>query len=118
MDTMDRPDSNVPARFPADSFRAPAPIYASPTEPASAAAIQITPQVLIRGLSRHWWRILLLWVVVSTPLAYLIYSLIQPTYEAFSVLQVQPTRDVLFNPMLPDNTERCPPPLIWRPRSI
>jgi succinoglycan biosynthesis transport protein ExoP len=107
MDTMDRSDSNVPARFPADSFRAPAQIYASPTDPASAATVQITPQVLLRGLSRHWWRILLLWVVVSTPLAYLIYSLIRPSYEAFSMLQVQPTQGVLFNPMIPDSTERA-----------
>ena len=34
--------------------------------------LQINPQVILRGLGRHWWRILLLWLVVSTPLAYLI----------------------------------------------
>ena len=38
----------------------------------------------------------MLWLVVSTPLAYLIYSLVEPTYEAFSLLQVQPSQDGIF----------------------
>jgi polysaccharide biosynthesis transport protein len=98
MDTMDRSDSNVPARFPSDAFRTPVPIYAPPRDLAPTTTPQVNPRVLLRGLGRHWWRILLLWVVVSTPLAYLIFSLIQPTYEAFSLLQVQPTQKDLFGP--------------------
>ena len=48
----------------------------------------------------------LLWLVVSTPLAYLIYSLVEPTYEAFSLLQVQPAKENVFYPSSGDGTDR------------
>ena len=57
--------------------------------------------MLLRGLSRHWWRILLLWLVISIPLAYAIHNLIEPTYEAFSILQVEPAQPQLFGPLHP-----------------
>ena len=117
MDTIDRSDSNVPARFPSDSFRAPVPIYAPTRDLASASTPQITPQVILRGLSRHWWRILLLWLVVSTPLAYLIYSLVEPTYEAFSLLQVQPSNAGSLQPGGHDGMDRGSPSPTWKPRS-
>ncbi len=90
MDTIDRPDSNVPARYPADSARMPAATsrdlaVASPNSP------QVTPRILMRGLSRHWWRIMLFWLVLSAPLAYLIYALVEPTYEAVSLLEAEPS---------------------------
>jgi polysaccharide biosynthesis transport protein len=59
----------------------------------------INSQVLLRGLTRHWWRILLLWLVVSLPMAYLIYFCIEPTYEAFSTLRIEPTQPELFGPV-------------------
>jgi hypothetical protein len=62
MDTIDRPDSNVPARYPGDSSRVPAPIFAPTRDLAVApqsSTPQVTPRILIRGLSRHWWRIIL-----------------------------------------------------------
>ena len=99
MDTIDRSDSNVPARFSSSSFRAPVPISMAPRDLATTSTPQINPRLILRGLNRHWWRILLLWLVVSTPLAYLIYTLVQPTYEAFSLLQIQPTKEFLFNLM-------------------
>ena len=106
MDTIDRSDSNVPARFPSDSSRAPVPIYATPHDLANASTPQINPQVILRGLSRHWWRILLLTLVVSAPTAYLVYSLVEPTYEAFSLLQVEPTQKDLFLPGVHDSMDR------------
>src|SRR6185437_10232543 len=99
MDTIDRSDSNVPARFSSNSVRAPVPILMPSGELASPSTPQtnpLNPQLILRGLNRHWWRILLLWLVVSTPLAYLIYTLVEPTYEAFSLLQVEPTQPSLF----------------------
>jgi polysaccharide biosynthesis transport protein len=96
MDTMDRSDSNVPARYSSNSFRAPAPLSLPPRDLAIASTPQVSPQVILRGINRHWWRILLLWLVVSTPLAYVIYLLFEPTYEAFSLLQVEPTKEFLF----------------------
>ena len=101
MDTIDRPDSNVPARYPGDSSRVPAPIAAMPRDLASRpsrSAPQITPRILLRGLSRHWWRIMLFWLVISTPLAYLIYALVEPTFEAVSLLRVEPTQMDIYNP--------------------
>jgi capsular exopolysaccharide synthesis family protein len=59
---------------------------------------QVTPRVLIRGLSRHWWRIMFFWLVLSVPLAYLIYALVEPTYEAVSLLQAEPTTIEIFGP--------------------
>src|SRR5438034_1306269 len=88
MDTIDRPDSNVPARFPADSSRLPAPIPAIARDLAIASTppSKVSPQVILRGLSRHWWRILLISMAVYAPLAYGIWMIVEPTYEAFSVL--------------------------------
>jgi polysaccharide biosynthesis transport protein len=96
MDTTDRSDSNLPARFSANSFRAPAPIPMSLRDLASPATPQVSPQLILHGLNRNWWRILLLWLVVSAPLAFLIYQLVEPTYEAFSLLQIEPTKEFLF----------------------
>ena len=96
MDTLDRPDSNLPARYSANSFRVPVPIAMPPRDLATTSMPQLTPRLILRGLNRHWWRILLLWLVVSTPLAYLIYVVVEPTYEAFSLLQIEPTTERLF----------------------
>ncbi len=59
---------------------------------------QVTPQILLRGLIRNWWRILALWLVVSAPAMCLIWLFIQPTYEAFSLLRVEPSTLNLFAP--------------------
>ncbi len=59
---------------------------------------QVTPQILLRGLIRNWWRILLLWLVVSAPAMCLIWLFIQPTYEASSLLRVEPSTLNLFAP--------------------
>jgi polysaccharide biosynthesis transport protein len=109
MDTIDRPDPNVPARFPADSSRVPAPVAAMSRELAVAppTAPQITPRVLLRGLSRHWWRIALCWLVLSAPLACVIYAWVEPTFDAVSLLRVEPTPQHLFGPELHGATERA-----------
>ena len=87
---------------PANSLRVPAPIAAMSRDLAiaSPATPQITPRVLMRGLSRHWWRIMLFWLVVSTPLAYLIYALVEPTFEATSLLVAEPTTTKLYGRLL------------------
>jgi capsular exopolysaccharide synthesis family protein len=99
MDSIDRSDSNVPARFPMDSPRPPAPMAAIGRELAltpTAAPLQVNPRVLLRGLGRHWGRILLLWLILSAPLAYLIYMLVEPTYQAFSLLRVEPAGEPVY----------------------
>ena len=54
MDTIDRPDSNVPARYAGESPRMPVPISAPSRDMAVApqpSMPQVTPRILIRGLS-------------------------------------------------------------------
>jgi capsular exopolysaccharide synthesis family protein len=104
MDTIDRPDSNVPARYPADSPRMPAPTAPSSRDLAVAtpapSSPQVTPRILVRGLSRHWWRIMLFWLLLSAPLAILIYAMVEPTYEAVSLLRADPSTQEIYNPSL------------------
>jgi polysaccharide biosynthesis transport protein len=100
MDTIDTPDANLPARL-AGSSRLPAQAPPFPREVVVASAPSpVSSQAILRGLARNWWRILLLWMVISTPLAYLIYVLVEPTYEVFSTLRVEPTQPELFGPSL------------------
>jgi polysaccharide biosynthesis transport protein len=68
------------------------------TSLAAQVTPQITPQIVLRGLIRNWWRILMLWLVVSAPAMCLIWLFIQPTYEAFSLLRVEPSTLNLFAP--------------------
>jgi capsular polysaccharide biosynthesis protein/glycerol-3-phosphate cytidylyltransferase-like family protein len=49
------------------------------------------------ALARGWWRILLLWILISMPVAYLIYASIEPTYEAVSRLRIEPYQRDLFD---------------------
>jgi succinoglycan biosynthesis transport protein ExoP len=94
MDTIDRSDSNLPARFSVNSL----PLQAAmlPQDLATTSGPQITPQLLMRGLTRHWWRILLLWLAVSTPLVYLIFLFVHPIYQAASMIRVEPSAPNLF----------------------
>ena len=48
-------------------------------------------------LVRRLRRILLLWLVISIPGVYLVYMLIEPTYDASSILRIEPSPD-LFGP--------------------
>ena len=99
MDTIDRSNTNLPARYPV----APIPVRdLTPgvlSDQAVTPALQINPRVILRVLSRHWWRILGLWLVVSAPIAFLIYTMVQPTYEAVSLLRIEPAVPDLLSPL-------------------
>ena len=99
MDTMDSTDANLPARLPAASSRLPAQISATHRElAASPPPSPINSRLLVRGLVRNWWRILLIWLIVSVPLVYLVYVMIEPSYEAAVPCAVEPTKPELFGP--------------------
>jgi polysaccharide biosynthesis transport protein len=70
-----------------------------PSNQEAAPALQINPRVILRVLGRHWWRILALWLVVSVPLAFVIYMVIQPTYEAVSLLRIESAVKNVFDPI-------------------
>ncbi len=64
------------------------------------ATIDFSPVPQKRILSRitdRFWEILLIWLVVSVLLVSVIYLLVEPTYEAFSTLQVEPISPGLFS---------------------
>ena len=99
MDTIDSSRSNLPAQFSAPLSVQPALVPSLSSELATASMPQINSRVLLRGLTRHWWRILGLWLLLSVPTAYFIWVSIEPTYEAFSTLLIEPSQPELFGPL-------------------
>ena len=100
MDTIDRTNTNLPARYPPSSV--PTPGSSTRTSRLSRQQLprsQINPRVILRVLGRHWWRILALWLVVSAPIVFLIYMVIQPTYEAVSLLRIEPAVPEILGPL-------------------
>ena len=96
MDTIDSSESNLPSPLPLPSRLLPALPQAFSADLAVAPAPQFNSQTLLRGLVRHWWQILLIWLVVAVPVVALIYLYVEPTFEAFSTLQVEPVSQKLF----------------------
>lgn len=105
MDTSDRRDPNWPARLPSAPPLPPAPSIASNGGPpgwgveagAAPSTPRISPQSILRGLVRNWWKILGLWILLATPLVYLVYTKVEPNYTAYSVLLAEPTQPYLYN---------------------
>ncbi|WP_210420661.1 exopolysaccharide transport family protein [Aquisphaera giovannonii] len=64
---------------------------------AGAPSVTIDTRQLFRGLARNWWRILLVWLVVSAPLVYVIYTLVEPTYQASSLVLVESNQNDPFS---------------------
>jgi polysaccharide biosynthesis transport protein len=99
MDTIDRSNTNLPARYPTASFPLRDLPAALPSELVATPALQLNSKVILRALGRHWWRILALWLVVSAPIAFLLYIAIQPTYEAASLLRIEPAVPDMLSPI-------------------
>jgi polysaccharide biosynthesis transport protein len=98
MDTTDRSDSNLPVQFPA--VLPPAVVSSLPLqrELALSSGPEINSRVILRGLTRHAWRILLIWLAISAPVIYLIWTFVPPTYEAFSLLHFESAHPFLYDP--------------------
>jgi uncharacterized protein involved in exopolysaccharide biosynthesis len=89
MDTFGQSDSDMQARSAQSS--------SSPSEfSPDRAAASGTRRGFVRRLARHGWKILALWLVGSTVAAYLIYELIEPTFQAVSILRIEPSEVQLF----------------------
>jgi len=92
----------LPARLPSTHPLPPAPSIASyggalaRDGGGASPTMRISPQSILRGLARNWWKILALWILLSAPLVYLIYSKVEPTYTAYSVLLAEPTQPDLY----------------------
>ncbi len=61
---------------------------------------------LVRRLLRRSWVIALAWLVVSVSVCLLIYVFTQPTYEAFSIILIEPTQPEIYNPIRHNPPER------------
>jgi capsular exopolysaccharide synthesis family protein len=98
MDTIDRSVPNLPVPFPTASSPPSSLVPAFSRDLATTPGFHISARVILRGLTRHWWRILLLWLVVTLPVAYLILQFVGPTYEAVSLLRIEAKDDTVFAP--------------------
>ena len=95
MDTLDRPDANLPARLQPGLSRLPAQIPVTSRElTAAVPPSPINSRLLWRCLARHWWHILVLWLVFAIPGVYLIHMMVEPTYDASSTLRIEPSPEL------------------------
>jgi succinoglycan biosynthesis transport protein ExoP len=99
MDTKDRPEAYVSAGYSPASSRLPG------TEPLPCLDVpnSIATGSKFRSLSGRvadrLLLILLLWLVISAPICFLIYQFIEPTYEATSLLRIDPAQQEIFGPI-------------------
>jgi hypothetical protein len=49
---------------------------------------------IIRRLAQRWPSILMLWLAISMPLVFLVYVLIEPTYDSSSTLRIEPAPEL------------------------
>lgn len=68
-------------------------------DPSAAKAGRMKPPGILRRLAGRSWQILMLWLVLSAAVAFLIYISIQPTYEAVSLLRIEPGTINPFEPL-------------------
>ncbi|MEW4571283.1 polysaccharide biosynthesis tyrosine autokinase [Tautonia sp. JC769] len=72
------------------ALRAPLPPAAQTATAGGGGGLPISPRLVLRGLARHWWQALVLWIVGSAALASLVYLKYEPTYRASSQVMVNP----------------------------
>jgi polysaccharide biosynthesis transport protein len=113
MDTIDRSESNLPSPFPVAPSPLPAlaPVFSG--DLATTSSPQINSRAVLRGLTRYWWQILLVWVVLSAPAVYLIFRFVEPTYEASSTLLIEPVQREIFTPTREMVESRAVIPYLW-----
>jgi capsular polysaccharide biosynthesis protein len=100
MDINDSSDPSEPGSAPDSPFLHPD--WAQGAVPGQRAdrSARTARRTIMQAVASHWTSILLLWVAVAVPVAYLIYSFIEPTYEAVSLLRAEPAATDLFGPAL------------------
>jgi capsular exopolysaccharide synthesis family protein len=96
MDTIDKYESNLPSPLPISPALFPALAPAFSGDLATTSSPQINSRTLLRGLIRHWWQILLIWLSVSFAVVCLIYKFVEPTFEASSTLRIEPVNRSLY----------------------
>ncbi|MGE5754394.1 MAG: polysaccharide biosynthesis tyrosine autokinase [Planctomycetaceae bacterium] len=93
MDTRDSHEPKLPARL---SPSRPLPPQVKGPEPEGRAGKTLSYRIMLRGITRYWWQILAIWVTGSMALVALVYSRVDPVYEAVALLQAEPGVQDLF----------------------
>jgi polysaccharide biosynthesis transport protein len=99
---MDIPDGGIINVTNANRSPSSPPLEADPLfsdDPSAAKARRIKSPGILRRLAGRFWQILMLWLVLSASVAFLIYPLTQPTYEAASLLRIEPATINPFGPL-------------------
>jgi polysaccharide biosynthesis transport protein len=94
MDTRDFSRAGEITRY--RSAQAPARAAAPLSREGQSSAAPISLAVIARGLRRWWWQAIATWIIGTAALSVFIYQRFAPTYEAFSLLRVEPTPQELF----------------------
>jgi polysaccharide biosynthesis transport protein len=68
-------------------------------DPSAAKASRSKPRGILRRLAGRLWQVLLLWFTISVPVAFLIHLVVEPTYEAASLLRIEPAAVNPFGPL-------------------
>lgn len=97
MDTFDSRRSSVPARLPAHRLATSATPRAGAIATEVKATSPLSVRVALRGARRYWWLVLILWVVGSAGIGAAVYLKVKPSYQAISLLRVDPSATNLYD---------------------
>jgi capsular polysaccharide biosynthesis protein len=64
-----------------------------------ANASGIRSRGVLSRVARRWWQLLLLWLIITCPIIFVINRLVQPSYEASSLVKIEPVDPQLFGPL-------------------
>jgi polysaccharide biosynthesis transport protein len=99
MSVADQTDKPIPTRQPGPPALAHPEVWDEiPEVTAPAAAKVLNTKVVLRAARRHWWKILVLWGLLSGGLMFLAYHKINISYEATALLIVRSTAPPIYEP--------------------
>ena len=101
MSTSDSTDKHMPETLETDHIRF--------IESERSGAMPGRSGNVFRRITRNWWRILFLWLVISSALTYGIYRFVEPTYLAFGLVKVESNQPDLFGPSMDPLGRNLPP---------
>lgn len=105
MDSIDSNEPRLPARLPTPRPDYIAPARALPDDPPQRS---ISVRTALRGVVRYRWLVTVLWLIATPALLAAIYTRVRPSYEAASLLRVDPASQNIFGAtMMADSASRA-----------
>jgi succinoglycan biosynthesis transport protein ExoP len=105
MDSIDSNEPRLPARLPT-----PRPDYIAPARalPDDAPQRSVSVRTAVRGVVRYRWLVAVLWLIATPALVAVIYTRIRPSYDAVSLLRIDPASQNIFGAtMMADGASRA-----------